>query len=552
MIIDCAEVLGLNQTCDFWGDSINYRNVQDYTAKIRLSGDPANNSIIPAWNNMSGALSYSSGVHAIYCQGVFLGSGKVTNLSFEGGIDVNYKDYSIGFQILKSGDLTSMSTGFATYIGINSIREYLPYLNSLTESCQYSQSNNLTIDFDRSISFDFEKGFGSQITGANTIASRILSGLAYLGVYIPLPPPQYTGAFGLRKSKREVVDTINGNFSYDESYSYQEGLSWVHEYSNSLNNGADGITNVSEQGTIQATQGDNEAEDRTAYANSGWAVIQPAIFPRCKSFFNLWEGVFQVSGGCALDSTPYEKSLSKDYSRGILSYNYSYNNDATSNSGYYNSYEQSVSINDLGWVDVSVGGQVRLKTTNPTGDMDILYPIYTGSIRPAISGYANSIYLSSATYLKSPFCPSVSYSPLSLLNSTESFSEVPAIISYDYSYSDDPSYISSGPFRKIKNTLTNQEVTSLVNIFKVVNYLELPQNSYQSNLGILTNNIEMVGTSGVSIGDYKIAALNRVIIPSGEYWITSETYNFNPLSYLFSMNVQFAYEGYRAINNYIL
>lgn len=550
MILDCVEILGLTQTCDFWGDSINYRNVQNYSARARVSGDRNLLSVVPSWSNQSGIMALSSGYMPIYVQGVFLGSGKLTQIQFDGGIDLNYRPFSVNFEILKSGDL-SYVTG-ELYTGITNVFEFLPYLNSLTEECQYSQSNNKTVDFSRDITFDLEKGYINQITGAHTLSVGILSCLTELGVYTPLPPPHYSGVEGMVKNISQKIDTINGNFSYSEAYSYQSGVPWVHEYQHSLEYGTEGITNISEQGTIQSNRRINGTGERIYYAIVGWDLIETGIYTRITGVFNRWSDQFQSGAGCPIGPFPYEKSFTKDYPRGLISYNYSYNNDPAAESGYYNSYEQSISLSNDGWIEVQVNGDLRSRQNNLTGALSGLYNIYTEEIRPQIPNYAYNAYSSSVDFFKSPFCPSGYLGSLALLGSEETYTEVPAEISYNFDYTDDPSYISTGVFRKIKNTLSNQEVTPLVNIFRIANYLELPQNSFQSNLGVLTNNIEIIGDSGVSISQYKSAASGRIITPTGNFWMTDNTYQFNPVNNEFSMNVSYNYEGFRSINDYIL
>lgn len=550
MILDCVELLGLTQTCDFWGDSINYRNIQNYSARARFSGDPNLTGARPAWSNYSGLLNQTTGYIPIYVQGQFLGSGKITSLSTEGGIDVNYKPFSVNFQILKSGDLSQV-TG-TLYTGVPNIFQYLPHLNSFSEQLDYTENNSYTTEFTRNLNFDFEKGYVNQITGAHSISVGILSALAQLGAYTPAPPVHYTGVEGMTKSISQSLDTINGNFSYSESYSYQSGIPWVHEYQHSLQYGQEGITTVSEQGSIQANKRTQGSGERIEYALSGWNFVKTGIFPRVSGVFARWQGEFQQSGGCGLDIYPFQSNFTKDYPRGLVSYDYSYNNEPGSASGYYNSYEQSLTLNNEGWVDVQVNGELRSRQNNLSGALDFLYNSYTGQIRPQIPTYANNAYTGSISFFKSPFCSSQYTGSLALLNSDESYQDTPASISYDYNFSDDPSYISTGIFRKIKNTISNQEVTPLVNTFKIVNYLELPQNSFQSNLGVLTNNISIIGSNSASLNQYKAAASGRIVTPTGNYWMTSNTYEFNPFSYEFSMSVTYNYEGYRAINNYTL
>lgn len=539
---DCLEVLGLTQTCDFWGSNINFRNVQNYTARGRVSGDPNSELIAPAWSNMSGLMSYSSGYMPIYAQGVLLGTGKITQLGFEGGTDVRNKLFTLDFQILKSGDLSNV-TG-SLYSGLDSGFQFFPYLNSLTESYQYSQNNNLTTEISRNLNFELEKTYTSQLSGAHLLGTYILGTLANLGIYSPPVPPQFSGIEGVVRGLSQSLDTINGSFSFSENISYQSGRAYVHEYQHSLDYN-EGIATVTEQGTVQSTRRVSGTGSRMDFTISGWNETITGIFPRVSGVFSRWQDQFQNSG-CPLSAEPYTRGLTKDYSRGLLSYDFIYNNDPSYKSGIFHSYEQTLSLNDLGWIEVGVNGNIRAKTT---GNITGLTTFYRNQVAPNITGYARTAYTGSVNFFKSPYCSGGYTGNLSPLNSEESYTDLPATIDYDFNFTDDPSY-TTGIFRRIKNTISNQEVVPIVNIFRMVNDKELPQNSFQSRLGLLTNNIEIIGTTGASLAQYKSAASGRLVVPTGNYWMVENSYNFSPSVNKFSMSVGYNYEGYRAINDF--
>jgi len=547
MNFECLEILGLTQQCDFWGDNINYRNVQNFTVRGRVSGDRNAALIAPAWSGMSGLMTYSSGYLPIYAQGIFLGTGKFTQLQFAGGTDVRDKIFTAGFQILKSGDLSNV-TG-STYVGLSGAFEFFPYLNSMTESYQYSQQNNLTTEFTRDINLALEKGYINQVTGVHQILSGVLGSMANLGIYFNPIPTHLSGVEGVTRSINKAVDIINGTLSYSETFNYQSGRSYVHEYQHSLSY-EEGIATVSEQGSVQGNRRTSGTGDRMQYTNSGWASASTGIFTRVSGVFTRWQDQFQNSG-CPLDTQPMERNITRDYSRGLISYNYSYNNDPAYKSGFYHSYEQSLTINDLGWIDVSINGILNTRQIDVSGALSNLNTHYKTTIYPQVSGYAFSGYSGSINFFKNPYCYGGYSGSLSLLNSKETYANRPAKIEYNFNFTDDPSYFPTGKFSKIKNTISNQEVTALVNTFRIVNFKELPQNSYQSNLGLITNNIEIVG-SGATLAEYKTAASGRLVIPSGENWMVQNTYNFSPLKNTFSMSVGYNYAGYRGINDFAI
>lgn len=545
---DCLEILGLTQTCEFWGDNINFRNVRSYSARGLLSGSLTQDSIAPTWSGLYNLANYVTGQCEFYYDAGFLGSGRLTNLSFVEGTDVQNKQYSLGFDILRSGDTTNLVG--STFSGLSGAVSFFPYLNAFTESYEAQQNTTSTTDYSRNLSFSLDRAYGNQVTGAYALAETILATLTDIGAYTPTPPLYFSQTSGMARSVNQSIDTINGNFSFSENYSAQSGVPWVHEYTHSLNYGEDGIANISEQGSIQSNVRAGGTGARIDTALIGWNFVKTGIFPRVSGVFGRWKDQFQTSG-CSLDTIPDSKNFTKDYPRGLVSYNYAYSNNPASQSGYYNSYEQNITMGDDGWRAVAVNGQLAYKSSLGVGINDLHF-YYTDIIKPQISGYANRAYTGSVNFFKSANCLSGYNGNLSFLSSDETYNFEPASIGYNFAYSDDPSYIAAGPFKRIKNQISNQEITPLVNVFRIPNYLELPQNSFQANLGVLSNSIEIVGTDAVTIDQYRAAASGRLVIPTGENWMSAHTYSLNPMNNQFSMNVEYTYVGYRAINDFTL
>ena len=540
--LDCAEVLGFSQRCDFWGDAINYRNVEDYTARARFKtylGLAA-----PLWSGISGLTPYITGDYfQIYANGVNLGSGKITSFSSEGGQDISNKLYNVGFQILKTGDLAFL-TGqlFSGYAGNTS---FFPFLNSFTESFDYSQDHNRTVNFNRNLDINFERGFTNTLSGANGIQTALLGTLTDFGIYHPIQPGQYFSGQGIKQSSSSL-DEINGTYSYGESYSYQSGTPYTWDYSHNLTYSENGISTVAENGKILATRRNTTGDSKINYALLGWATVETGIFSRVSGIYSRWSGVYDST--CEFLNDPIEKSVSKNYFEGSVSYGYSYSNDPANQSGYYWSYEDQISQSQDGWAEVSENGSLRTKEYTTTG-IELLISAMSG-VESGITGRANSVYSSSSSFFKNAVCTTGYTGYLVETNNQKSYTERPISIDYSYNFTDDPSFIGSGTIRRVKSTYSDTKPVHMANNFLILNSEELVQGSNQSTLGVLSNRVEIIGTPGVIIPAYYARAIQEMRIPSGVSFISDEKFSFDPFSYSFSFNRDYTYSKYRQINDY--
>ncbi len=538
LTIECAEILGMTQTCDFWGDSINYRNVENYTTRARFKN--RNDSTYALWSGISGLTPYITGDYfEVYAGNVNLGSGKITSFSSDGGQDVSRKFYNIGFQILKTGDLSFM-TGFLD-IGTTG---YFPYLNSFSESFEYNQDNNKTVGFSRNIEIDFEKGFTNTFSGAVNIKNTVLADLENFGIYHPVQPDFYFSGEGIKRNGSRY-DQINGKYSYSESYEYQSGVPYVWDYNHSLNYDTNGISNVTEGGKITATRR-LQSGLKIDYANSGWNTVQTGIFGRVENFYNRWSG--EIDSTCSLVDDPIEKSVTRNGFEGSVSYNYSYSNDPLNYSGYFWSYENQISLEQDGYAEVTENGSIRGKKYE-TGAIDGLISYFSG-ISAGVTGRVNEIYSSSSGFMKNYVCSSGHSGTLVETQNEKSYTPRPPQIDYNYSFSDDPSLFATGNFKKVKVSYVNNKPVHLVNFFNIVNSEELAQGSNQSTLGVLGTRVEIVGNTGVPISGYYARATGEVRIPSGVSFISDEQYSYDPFAMTFSFSRDYTYSNYRGINDY--
>ncbi len=540
-VIDCAEILGHTQNCDFWGDAFNWRNVQNYNTRARFK--TRTDSSYPLWSGISGLMPFVTGDYfPVYLNGVSMGSGKVTSFSSQGGRDVSNKLYDVSFQVLSTGDLSGLTGQY--YSGLSGMFSFLPYLNSLNETFEYSQEHNRTVSFIRSLDFNFERGFTDTLSGASGIKDTVLGTLANFGIYHSVQPSQFFSGEGIRQESSRL-DKINGVYSYGESYQYQSGLPYTWDYSHNLSFDENGVSNITEAGKVLATRKLISGE-RINYANSGWVIVQSGIFNRVSGFYSNWSGVF--NSNCGLVNDPVEKSVSRNIFEGSVSYSYAYNNDFSNYSGVYWSYENQISRDQENYTEVTEQGSIRAKR-GETGQMPILSSFYSG-VASGVTGRVTTMYNNTTGFFKNSSCSTGYVGNLVETLQEKTYVSRPAEISYNFNFSDDPSLFSTGVFRKVKVNYTDNQPVHLVNFFNIVNSEELAQGSFQSTLGVLSTQVEIVGDTGVSISGYLSRARAEARVPSGVSYISNENYSFDPFSRNFFWNRDYTYSKYRGLNEF--
>lgn len=552
LTITKAESLSLVREKDIWGDLFNYRNRDVYTVRGKLYGDYSVESIVQIWQGMSGMITQVTGTYIPFSiNGVVVGTGKIQNLSFEPSTDVREKNYNVTFEVAKTGNLYNL-TG-AAYQYLQLITGIAPYLNSFSETQSLNQVNSDTVNFEQQVSIDLNASFSeipiARYSGAYQTATGFFGSLTdsipsffdtdfnafdyHVKTYTGLDPIKY---------RSETFDSINNKYSFTERYNYQKGRNYIHEYNHSLNYDQNGVTTVTEAGFAKATA---KVAARITYAEIGFEEILTGIYSRVTGVYGRWNNVYST-GGCALVNYPIQKTVSRNYIAGQLDYSYAYTNNPAQKSGYSWSYENSIELQSDGYVSISENGDIIGLGKNRTGNFPIVSGAWFGTIRPGITGRINSLYSNTSGYFN-PVCfyPGT---PVAI-NSEETYSEYRGTISYSQNFTDDPSYFATGNFVMIKTTIADNRPVHLTNFFNIINFQELAQTSFQSTLGTYSNQVEIIGRSGLSIPTYLAAATGKVTIPSGMLYPLPPTYSFSPNSRNFSYQQDYIYAKYRGMND---
>jgi hypothetical protein len=300
---------------------------------------------------------------------------------------------------------------------------------------------------------------------------------------------------------------------------------------------------MTEDGKITATERSGE---KINFAMSGWNTVRTGIFDRLIQTSSRWSG--DIGYNCQFINDPISKKLTKNYFEGSVAYGYSYSSDLANQSGFNWSYENSISLDQEGYTVANEEGSLYSKKYD-VGEMDTLLAKFSG-VCSGVTGRVNNLYQSSAPFFKNPVCISGTTGALVQTNTDRIFVERSPKIDYSYQFSDDPSFFATGEFRKVKRTISDTAPVHISNSFNIINDAEIIQGSFQSTLGTLSNSIEIIGRKDTSISTYYNRAAAEVLTPTGTYFISNESYTYDPFTYIFNFNRDYSYSKYRSLNNY--
>lgn len=553
MNFECAELLSLDHSYDFFGDIFNYRNRQNMTISSRIYGNPSISGAYIVWTGMSGMLVQLNDNIPVLINGVNLGTGRLVSVNFEPGTDVQYKKYKVGIELLKTGNLWNMDT--VAYSGGSHSGYYYNldvlksgesrWISNLSETFNFQANNNKTYSYEQSVSFELDQDSSSSIYGsrdelAANLGNLMLAESPGFPFFLSQYPSFYKNS-GI-KYDRESFDIVNGRYSFSRTFNFDTGRPWIWEYSHSLNyNSTNGESTVTEQGLVKSVA--KTGVSKSYYSNLGWTgTVETGIYARCSGAYVYAYNSNPFIGACNLINYPVDASVLRNDCIGEIQYSKTYTNNLAQKTGYVFSYTQSIGYDSDGYVTVGENGTYR----GLNGGRSVRYAAASGAYysgQSFITGRLTGIY---NNYLKLNRSGCNYSGSLTNIQKSETFEEFNGIVSYDYAYSDNPNYYSSGNFRRILNRYSTTAPIHIVNKFFVPNVGEITQGANQSTLGVFSNNIEIVGTSGVPLQSYLDSAFSGILQPTGsDVHLIGCNYSFSPLNYIFSLQMDYAFSTYK-------
>lgn len=544
-----ANLLNHTKQNQYFGDDFRYAVKDTYTVNGYLLDLTNYSGVSGILTQLSGMSKETEDYQVIVINNSYFGLGRINNLSFQAGNDVKLKTYSCNFDIINSGYLFNLNTSDNLYSGININNASYPIhlIESFSEQFTTNISDNGTYSEQQSIRLKFISGAAvgtiqNPISMARQFAANLINSNPAIG-YIDSFYSGWRRKPG-KRTRQESVNLITNEVSVNESFKILQGYSGTYSinYTHSLNLDDNGIVNIQERGDVQGLSPD--AQNNYYYSAYSGAQYEVANFSylRCNSLFNSY--ISNTSYPLNNRRLTYGQNLNKFTD--TVSYEVSYSNDPRINDGYSWDYTHSIDREPNSCTyTVSEDGNIKgfnndcdatsrysnalnAYTTIKTGIHDRVYNFYTG-----FSTFAN---------------------PLKLINQSESKSKFNGAIRYQYSYSDNLLFSTSG-VRKLAINVTDDHAVPLINLFDIVNVKQIAQPGGIMTLSKRNLDLEIVGLRSTTLPTYLELAETHInlYIPTGtDPYISNLNYTYNPLQNNFSANTEWIYQESIDLQQFLL
>lgn len=449
----------------------------------------------------------------VIINGYNFGSGKVisitANTDADGGRDVRRKKYEVELEVYGSGNFDNLMTAY--YSGVDYSKFYP--LEDFDETFSASQGEDGIIEFEHAISIQFvQTPFNNPIQMARDVAEDLFGQTNLTGFLF-----NYPSIPNLKRRFSENYNLIDKQCNFSERSRFDTG-NLLTSYTHSVQTSEDGITTVTEDGSIEGNDG-----------FSGFDLLQSEFNAQKLNFYNRASGVYNFylpNSTLQLKKYPTEARSTINKWTPSLSYGWTFTNDPSIGDGYTWEYTLNYDQNDNNIVNVIEDGSVigygldgyyRAKT--------IFSNTIESGIAPRVSGFYYENFSGSET--------------LSQIEKSDSFSEFARTRGYSRTFTDDDSY--DGLYI-IKKQIEDADPVHLTQTISVVGHKEVIQPQNQSTQGIRNISISVSGPKNSSMQQLLNIAKSEVELPSGnDVYLNSASFTHNPFKYSVDLDAKYAY-----------
>lgn len=500
-----VSLLGYSQDSRFFDAGFQYASFRRITIAGSANDLPSVFGITGTWSGSQGMLNTVLNNHdyeALSLNGVDFGSGRIENLSFDGGTDVKTKGYTASLVVYDSGNLFNL-TGYY-YSGVNLSNASL--LNSFSETYAFNKKLNGGYSYTHSANVQFVSGAQhlNTVQAAQNVAISLFTG-SNLGLAFY---PGYTNTQG-KRYVQESYDLINGACQFQETFDFDnDNGAYSAVQTVSVRRDENGVTTATEQGTIRGIQNPNYQ-----FALNALATEMTGSYYRCSGAANLY-----LPSGAILITSPTIQGRTIDIFNNNIGYTVSFDNSPTNQQTYFWDYTQQTNLqNGIGTVEEQGNVQGRgVNTTTAFNNAQAGYATVKAGIAGRVTTLFSSTFGSSTNYLE---------------NKQESYAPVRGNVGYSYLYSNDPSLIANAGIRRKNVTVSYDVPVYSYNKVDVFNLREIIQDNKQGTLGAQTVTVAMEGDKTVTLSTFLSSAVTSINAnkPAGlNVWVGDADYAYTP------------------------
>ncbi len=509
-----VSLLGLTQEFKQLGAGFNYANIKQFSIQGNVTDL---HNVVGVIGILSGVATTTSNFYnyqPIILNGVNFGDGRVESLNFVAGTDVQLDQYTATLSTFNQGDLSNLAG--LNYPSIDITNWEL--IDNFTENYSFNRKENGGYSYVHTANIQFFKGPSdiNAINQAKALASSLFVGSALGFVFYPAG----TATPGKRYYK-ETYDIITNACAFEETLDFDHyDTTYSAIYNDSIELGADGIVNVTENGIVRGITDPNF----TTAANGFQAVIAGAL-SRCSNLITEYAPIGQTFQ--PLLTTQLSQSINYNLFIGEITYTIVFTNDPK----YFNTYFWSYTTEQTqqnGYFNAVENGNIIGKAT----DRPTAYDNAVAGAAIAIPGVATRI-------ANLPNSAGGYYQ----VATSRSDSPFKGVISYSTSFSNKP-VLGGGSSQQIAVEIEDDTSVYQWNKFGIFNIGNILQDGDSSLPQKRRVNLTVFGVSNADISDYKSAVngvINNYKLNGG--FVTQCNYEFNPNQNTLSFNTEWLVAG---------
>lgn len=520
-----VSLLSLVQDSRFFDAGFNYSTSKRLTVNGVLLDLINSQGVSGIWTGLNGLVNtvgLNLNFQPLILNGVNFGSGRIQNLSFSPGIDVQTKTYTADLLVSDTGSLTNFTGFYYSGIDISNFQ----YLQDFSEDYNFTRKENGGYAYTHSASIRFNSGSAASLNAIG--AAKALVKTLFTGSNLGFAfYSGYTNKAG-KRFYTENYNLIDNACSFNETFDFD---SYSGTYSVLRTNKYD----LTEAGLITVTEVANikgiidptfETASAALKAEAGGA------FSRCSGVYSL----YAPGGSYPLLATPLVQSYVMDFFNNNLGYTLGYTTQINNSGLYFWDYTQQIDLTE-GIVKAREAGQIQGDGANRSIAYGNAVTAFTGVVLPGLYGRMGAFYLSEinptpATYF--------------IETQQQAYSPMKGLVTYDYSFTNESVINGTNGTKRIDVKVNGENPVYLYGKFSIVNGREIIQDEQQSTLGDVTYDMTLKGEKILPLSSYLAdakAQLNNLLVsgaPPGNiaFYISEAGYSFSPNSNTVSVSMR--------------
>lgn len=528
-----TETLSITYENKYIGDTFLYKS--NKLISIRGYVESSGSGFVDIWQQIN-QLKPCAENDIIILNGCQIGSGKVLDVNFEPGNDIDYKNYTATISLLHSGNLIN-DLNNPIFSGIDFTGLDFSNVESISETLSYQKVNKSNYIVNKSLDLILSSGYGNN-------NPRDIAGILASGIFLTKPIidcieyefPNFYQDYG-NKVYSETCDELNYIYSFNEVFeSDSTNNPYLWEYNHSLVLEENGVINIQENGRVKGNH-----LNKYPAALSGYNVIIGNAGARASGIYENYKQNPILGTSCNPEFKLISQSVDSDQCLGEIGYNIAITNDeAYLDDACYHTYSHVADKSQLGVVTVRQQGEIKGRGQTKTGKFSNALNCWQ-TVETEITGKVLDIY--NNKYKQQ--C--VVGEPI-LSDRSIDFSEYEGTINYSYTFNDEFKLSPDERFKNLVKVNSYNLPVPLTNNFGIINYEEIAQKTNQGTIGNIKNSINFVGRKGVELSDYvNFAETYLSLLPTGvdSPNLKNIEYSFNPNTYNFDMRADIDYVRYK-------